>query len=198
MSQLDGIKWQAHARIEKYSPEVIEELSRILGHEPKAQDFVAYSADPTTVTEVDGNLITTLGLGNFTSLLIGSGGDPLTGTSSGRSFVGVGNGTTAAAVGDTDLSGASKYFNTFDANPTRVTTTVTNDTVQGVSTFGSSVANHAWEEWGWCTTTAGTITPGTSMAVSSGTEQLINHKVAAMGTKASGSSWVFTTTVKLS
>jgi hypothetical protein len=195
----DGIKWNAFARVEKYSPEVVEELTRILGYEPKAADFARFSADPYAVTEVDGNLITTTGLGNLTSLLIGSGGNPLTGTTSGRAFVGVGNGTTAAAVGDTDLGGASKYYNPFDSNPARVTTTVTNDAVEGVSTFGTSVANHAWDEWGWFTTTSGTLTAGTTLtSVSAGTESMVNHKIAAMGTKASGASWVFTTKVTFS
>lgn len=190
----DGFKWNAFARVEKYSPEVVEELTRILGYEPKAADFARFSADPYASLEVDGNLITTNGLGNLTNLLIGGGGDPLT---SARAFVGVGTSSTAAAVSDTALLGTA-YYNTFDSNPTRVTTTVTNDAVQGVSTFGTSVANHAWEEWGWCTTSSGTITPGTGINVSSGTEILINRKVASMGTKASGASWVFTTKVTFS
>lgn len=201
---LDGIKWQAHARIDKFSPEVVQELTRILGYEPKAEDFVRFGADPFAVTEVDGNLITTVGLGNLTNLLIGGGGDPLT---SARSFVGVGSTATAATVGDTILGANGTaangtvgcWYQAFDSNPTRVTTTVTNDTVQGVSTFASADGNFAWQEWGWCTTTTGTITGNATLAsVTSGTESLINHKIASMGTKASGASWVFTTTVKFS
>lgn len=192
----DGIKWSMYARIDKYDPDVVEEITRILGYEPKAADFERFSVDPSAVLEVPGNLITTVGLGNLTNLLIAGGGNPLTAA---RAFVGVGDSSTAAAVGNTDLSAASnKYYNTFDANPTRVTTTVTNDSVQGVSTFGTSVANFAWEEWGWFTTSSGTITPGTTVNVSSGTEEIFNRKVASMGTKASGASWVFTTKVTFS
>ena len=40
MSQKDGIKWRPVARIDKYSPEVVAELTRILGREPKSFDFV--------------------------------------------------------------------------------------------------------------------------------------------------------------
>ena len=106
---------------------------------------------------------------------------------------------TAETTAQADLSAATnKYYNTFDANPTRVTTTVTNDSVQGVSTFGTSVANWAWNEWAWFTTTTGTITPGTGINVSSGTETMWNRKVASMGTKASGATWVFTTKVTFS
>src|SRR6478735_2879754 len=153
----EGIKWLAHARIDKYSPEVVEELTRILGYEPKADDFTRFSADPFAVTEVGGNLLVTAGLGNITSLLIGSGGDPLT---SARSFCGVGATATAATVADTALgaNGGSAWYQAFDGNPTRTTVTVTNDTVQGVSTFASANGNFAWNEWCWATTTTGTIT----------------------------------------
>lgn len=190
---LDSITWGPMARIDKYSPEVVEELTRILGYEPNSEDFKRFSADPYAVTEVEGNLLTTLGRANLTNLLIGGGGDPLTTL---RAFCGVGTSTTAAAATDTALIGTAYYMNF--TSVTRTTTNVTNDAVVGVATYASGVANHAWEEWGWCTTTAGTITPGTSINVSSGTEQLINRKVASMGTKGSGASWVFTTTVTFS
>lgn len=193
----DGIKWHAHARVDKYSPEVVQELTRILGYEPKSEDFARFAADPYEVVEVDGNMIVTTGLGNLTNRFIGGGGDPF---SNSQGFVGVGDSSTAAAAGQTDLQAASnKYYNTLDAsNPTRTTTTNTNDTVQAISTFGTSVANFAWNEWAWFTTTGGTITPGTGINVSSGTEQMLNRKVATMGTKASGATWVFTTTVVFS
>lgn len=195
----DGIKWSPVARIDKYSPEVVEELTRILGYEPKAADFTRFSADPFAVAEVEGNVICVGGLAMITAALISGTFDPLTGTASGRSFVGVGTDSgTAALASQTALVGASQYYNTFDSNPTRVTTTNTNDAIQGVSTFGTSVANHAWNEWAWFSTTAGTITPGTAVNVSSGTETMWNRKVASMGTKASGASWVFTTKVTFS
>lgn len=193
----DGFKWHAQARVDKYSPEVVAELTRILGYEPKAADFKRFSADPFAVTEVDGNILVAGGLAFLTAALIGGTYDPLTAA---RAFVGVGSDSgTAAATGQTDLQGASKYYNDFDSNPTRETTTVTNDAVQGVSTFGTGVAEHAWNEWAWFTTTTGTITPGTSLStVSSGTETMWNRKVASMGTKGSGASWVFTTKVTFS
>ena len=193
---VDGFKWNAYARVEKYSAEVVEELTRILGYEPKAADFARFSAHPHAVTEVAGTILVTTGLANLTNLLTGGGGDPISTT---RAFVGVGSDSgTAAAVGQTDLQGASKYYNELDS-VTRTTTTVTNDAVEAVSTFGSGVAEHAWNEWAWFTTTTGTITPGTALAsITSGTEQMINRKVASMGTKGSGASWVFTTKVTFS
>lgn len=190
----DTIKWHPVARIDKYSPEVVEELTRILGYEPKKADFDRFGADPFAVTEVEGNVLCINGLGFITAALISGTFDPLT---QARAFVGVGTDSgTAAAASQTALVGASQYYNTFDANPTRVTTSQTNDSIQGVSTFGTAVANHAWNEWGWFTTTTGTITPGTAVNVSSGTEVMWNRRVVSMGTKASGASWAFTTKVQ--
>lgn len=189
----DSILWTPLARVDKYSPEVVEELTRILGYEPKSEDFVRMGADPYASLEVEGNLLVGGGLAFLTAALIGSTYDPLT---QARAFVGVGDSSTAAATNQTDLQASTnKYYNTLDSNPTRVTTTVTNDAVQAVSTFGTGVGNFAWNEWAWFTTTTGTITPGTAVNVSSGTETMWNRKVASMGTKASGASWVFTTKV---
>lgn len=194
--ELDTIKWTPLATIHKYSPEVVDELTRILGYEPKAADFERLGADPFAVTEVEGNVLCIGGLGFITSALTSGTFDPLT---QARAFVGVGTDSgTAALASQTALVGASQYYNTLDSNPTRVTTTTTNDAIQGVSTFGSAVANFAWNEWGWFTTTTGTITPGSAVNVSSGTETMWNRRVTSMGTKASGASWVFTTKVTFS
>jgi hypothetical protein len=195
---LDTVQWCPIARIDKYSPEVVEELTRILGYEPKKADFDRLGADPFAVTEVEGNLITTAGLGFITAALIAGTFDPLSVT---RAFVGVGATATAATVADTALgaNGGSAYYQAFDGAPTRTTTTVTNDAIQGVSTFASGNANFAWNEWCWASTTTGTITPGATLAsITSGTETMWNHKIASMGTKGSGSSWVFTTKVTFS
>ncbi len=197
---LDGIKWNPRARIDKYSPEVVEELTRILGYEPKKADFERFSADPYAVTEVEGNILVSTGISELTNLIIGGGGQALTNA---RGIVGVGDTNTAAAIGNTALAanGANAYYQGIDGGggPTRSTTTATNDTITVVSTFASGNANFAWNEWCWATSTSGTITGNATLAsVSSGTEVMLNRKVASMGTKASGASWAFTTTVTLS
>lgn len=195
---LDGIKWNAHARVDKYSPEVVQELTRILGYEPNAEDFKRFSADPYAVVEVDGNLITTNGLGAITNLVTGIGGQVF---SNARGIVGVGATATAATVADTVLganAGSAWYQGIDGSGLSRTTTTVTNDTIQAIATFASADGNFAWNEWCWASSTAGTITPSATLAsVATGT-LMLNHKIASMGTKASGASWVFTTTVKFS
>lgn len=193
----DGINWHAHAHIAKYSPDVVEELTRVLGYEPKSVDFLAASADPFAITEVDGNILVSTGISNLTNLIIGGGGNAFT---SALGICGVGATATAAVIGNTALGsdGASAWYQGLDGTPTRSTVTATNDTITAVATYVSANANFAWNEWCWAVTTTGTITGNATLAtVSSGAETMLNRKVASMGTKASGASWVFTTTVAL-
>jgi hypothetical protein len=194
---LDGIKWHPVARIEKYGPDVLRDLTHTLGYEPTGDDFTRLAIDPSSITEVEGNQLVTVGLGNLTNLLTGGTSAPVISTA--RGFVGVGDSSTAWAAGQTDLQASTnKYYNSL-ATVTRTTTNVTNDAVQcAATTFGTSVANYAWNEWVIGSSTSGTITPGTSFGGGATGAFIYNRKVASMGTKASGASWVFTVTVTFS
>lgn len=192
----DGINWKAYGHVAKYEPETVRELTEFLGYEPKAVDFARMAITPDGEAEAFGNLLCVNGLANMTNLLIAGGGQGLTAT---RTFVGVGATATAATAADVHLGsdGASAWYQAVDSAPTRVTTSQTNDTIQCVSTFASGNGNFAWAEWGWGFTT-GTITASATLASVGTGAALINHKIASLGTKASGASWVFTTTVQLS
>jgi len=202
MSNFDTIKWQPHARIEKYSPEVVGELTRILGHEPSDGDFARLGADPFAITEVDGNMIVNGGLGRINNLIIGTGSTAAFTAS--QSVIGVGSSSTAEARSQTDLQATAgagnRWMQATSVAPTVTTTTNTNDTISCGSSFATGDANFAWNEWCWVVST-GTITA--TSAVLSGTvpgstgNTMLNRKVASMGTKASGAVWVFTTTVTL-
>jgi len=196
MRDHDGINWKAYGHVAKYTPETVRELTDFLGYEPMAADYARLSIKPDDEAEAFGNLLCINGLANLTNLAIGGGGQTLIST---RSGVGVGATATAATAADTHLGadGGSAYYQAFDSNPTRVTTSQTNDTIQGVCTFASANGNFAWAEWGWFFTTAA-ITPGATLSGVGTGAALINHKIASLGTKASGASWVFTTTVQLS
>lgn len=195
MSQFDGIKWQPHAHIDKYSPEVVRELTEFLGHSPTSADFARFSVNPKSVTEVSGNLLTTAGLSRITNLIIGGGG---TAFNSSNSAIGVGTSSTGEVVGNTALGGdgnasTARYNTTDNTYPS-----ASNGVITAVATFDTGEANFAWNEWCWVVAPA-TITEGATMAsLSSGTEVMLNRKTATMGTKASGAIWVFTTTVTLS
>ncbi len=140
---------------------------------------------------VPGNRLVTVGLNNLTARLItatqvwsaSSGGAP--GAGSGFVVIAVGNGTTGDAIGNTDLSGASKSYRVCDDSyPTQ-----SNGVLVAKASFQSAEANFDWEEYGICV-------PGSSASSVSGTAAasskplnyvLLNRKApAGLGAKSSG------------
>lgn len=192
----DGIRWRSHARVEKYSGDQVRFAAGRSGLlVPEGRDLRRWCGDPEDgTTEAHGNLLTTVGLNLMTNLLIG-------GTTAGsfknaQAIVGVGTSTTTANIADTALGSdgtANAWYQQADsANPTQ-----SNGVITCVCTVTTGNANFAWNEWCFASTTAGTITGGTTLAsVSSGTEVMWNHKIQSLGTKASGS-WVLTATLTL-
>jgi hypothetical protein len=88
---------------------------------------------------VEENLIVTAGFGHITNRMVG--------TSSGvMSHMAVGTGTTAAAAGDTTLQ--TELARVALDSITRVTTTLTNDSVQHVATFPAGTGTGAITEAG--------------------------------------------------
>lgn len=165
--EINTKNWKIQARVDKYEGDFASEA-----------EAIAAGCTPYDTVEVEGNLLVNVGIQRLEDLLIGAGG---TAYNNGNSRIGVGNSATAAAAGDTNLNGASKYFMTMDATfPSRSAQTIT-----WKATFASGVAQFAWEEW--CIdngTTAGTtvVTP------------ILNHKVTSFGTKGA-TTWVMTATL---
>ena len=89
-----------------------------------------------------------------------------------NAYLGVGESTTAAAAGQTDLQGASKTYKAMEASYP----SISGQTVTFRSVFGSDDANNAWQEF--------TVANG-----SSGAADNLNRKVDDQGTKASGQTW---------
>jgi hypothetical protein len=150
-----------------------------------------------------GNSFVATGLTNLISLWTALTGARINALSGTGSVCGVGTGTTLPATSDTALisdNGASAWYQAFD-NTASFGTTTTNGVLIGTSTFGSANANFAWNEWCWATG-GGSITAGTTLSAttnkpfnSANSQAMVNHKTnVALGTKASGSSWVFSTT----
>ncbi len=183
--------WRAHACVEKFSPDQAEWLLARLPAQrrPQRADFAAYGITPDDVAEAANNLITTAGLTRITSLIIAGGGQAATNTAS---RLGAGNGSTAAAVGDTDLSAAAgsanRWFQIMDATYPQVAAGV----ITFRATFASGDGNFAWNEWGVDIGTP-TVSSGNTVAAT-----LLNRKVATLGTKASGAVWTLTATLTLS
>jgi hypothetical protein len=208
-----GVEHFTQAWVDKFSPDQVEYATKYINEmfplltpngqrklrEPTFADFKALGMAPEDgQVYVEGNLITTDGLGRLTNFLIGTGS--LVGFTATTTRIGVGDSTTAATAADTDLGASAgsthRWFQIADSAPTRVTTTVTNDAVQAVATFGTSDGNFAWQEWAF---NLGTATPTSSATVdASAGKCFFNHKIASFGTKASGASWAFTAKVTFS
>ena len=105
-------------------------------------------------------------------------GAAVTAFNNANSYIGVGDSTTTFAVGQTDLVAASnKTRKAMDATyPSGGANVITFR-----STFGTSDANFAWQEWGVFNGSSG----GT----------MLNRKVESLGTKTNTQTWQFTVTL---
>ena len=147
-------------------------------HDSAAHDA---GAEPDEVLVVEGNLLLNAGITRLLNLLVGAGGQAFDAT---HCRVAVGDSSTAASASQTDLQAATnKYYKLVDS------VNVSGQTVTIVATYGSSQGNFAWNEWG--------IDVGTADG-STVTTPMLNRKVASLGTKASGSTWVITVTITIS
>ena len=134
---------------------------------------------PDDVVSAKDNLLLNDGINLMLDLLIGAGGTAFT---NGNSFIGVGDSTTAAAADQDALQASSnKSFKAMESGYPSVAA----QTVTFRSIWASGDGNFAWNEW--------TISNSNS---DSGTN--LNRKVAALGTKAAGSSWTLTVTITVS
>jgi hypothetical protein len=187
---IDTLKWTGCLTVEKFdAKQTLEAIERTGLTAPSSDDFVRLGIAPREVVESGPNLLTTAGLTRICSLILGAGGQAATATSA---RIGVGDGSTAATVGDVDLSAASgsthRWFQVMDSSYPSASGAV----MTFKSTFATGDGNFAWNEW---TIDIGTPTVSSGNTVSA---TMLNRKVAANGTKASGSSWVATATVTLS
>lgn len=157
--------------------------------EPNGDELLAWATanhiDVESV-EVEGNLLTTAGLTRITSLITGAGG---TAYNAANTRIGVGDDATAAAIGNTDLTAIAGSTHRQFALADNSTPTTSAGVITIRATFGTSLANFHWQEWGVDNGTAN----GTTV-----TAPLLNHKVTDLGTKTSASSWVFTITITFS
>jgi hypothetical protein len=189
--RFDDVHWKSSTLVEKFSPDQTDYAQSVLGHTPQGDELTLLCGLPEEGTHVDptSNLLTTAGLGRITNLIIGGGGQAASATAA---RLGVGDGSTAAAIGDTDLSAAAgsthRWFMPLDATyPTQAAGVLTVK-----ATFASADGNFAWNEWAVDIGAPAVAASATVNAV------LLNHKVASLGTKASGASWALTTTITLS
>lgn len=183
----ESAKWHAELLVRKYDQEQTLRAKKSGILTPSDEDFARLGMKPYEVVHTDGNLVTTAGWGRITTLLNAGTGN-LIATATVR--VGAGNGSTAAAIGDTDLSAAAGSTNRWFQTST--VTIPSSPVIQAVAAFGTADGNFTWNEWCLDVGTATVSSGNTVNAV------LLNRKVASNGTKASGQTWTATATITFS
>ena len=136
--------------------------------------------EPYEVIEGEDNCLLNTGIDEMWDLITGavSGASHIFDNT--HAQIGVGDSNTAANATQTDLQAVTNktYKGMEGSYPTSTTQKATFK-----SSFGSSDANYAWEEW---------------VVKQSTSTKSINRKVTVMGTKAIGSTWTLEVTVTLS
>lgn len=153
------------------------QVDKYRGNLPTEEDRRLFK--PYEVVKGEGNLLLNEGINELLTILCSASSGTKFDNSNAR--IGVGNGNAAAAATQTALQGGSTQLNGMESGyPTYGTSQ------QAVfrASFASGEANFAWEEW--------TVDNGASA------DKNLNRKVASLGTKVSGTTWVFTVTITLS
>lgn len=166
-------RWKAFLTLEKY----------------EHGDTEARAADPDVapdeVVEDEDNLLLIGGASAIWHRL--EGGTTVLSFANASAQLGVGDSTTAAADTQTDLQASTnKLFKAMDATYPQHTDSTGSSGSKATtfrSTFGTSDANFAWQEWG-------VRNDGTQV-------RLLNRKVESLGTKTAGATWVLTVTLAL-
>lgn len=169
----------------------LRELERIRADE-QLRALTRLGLRPYDVLERDHNLLLYGGASVQWQTLIGNGtataGQALTYFNNAQAAIGVGDSTTAVAATQTDLQAATNKLRVaMDATyPTHTDgTTSGSASIAFRSTFGTSQANWAWQEW------------VVANSATNGTGRCLNRKVESLGTKTSAASWQMTVTLSL-
>jgi hypothetical protein len=141
-------------------------IEKYLGDFKQASE-IPKGLKPFEVKEFEYNLLLNEGINELWTLVCGTGATKFDNT---NAYIGVGDSATAAVATDPDLNGSNKKYNAMD---TSYPTYGSSQKATWKATFASADANFAWNEI--------TVANG-----SSGSAKNLNHKIQAMGTKASG------------
>lgn len=190
----EDLKWRSSSFTQKFSQDQMRFAIAKLGYEPKGSELLSLFKEPEdgVIEDNESNLLVTVGLARITSLITGAGGTSLTHA---NAVCGVGDTATAAVVADTQLGSNSTAHSRYIVADTTFPTS-SNGVITMQNTFTTTDGNFVWAEWGWVVAAAAANSD--TFAGITGTPLLLNHKIAALGTKASGASWIFTSTVTLS
>jgi hypothetical protein len=167
MEKQDVARWLCHYKLSKYQ----EDIEFYRGREDEFRKLFK----PCEVIEGEGNCLLNTGIDEMWDLITGASTNHFDNSSA---QIGVGNSDIAADASQTDLQGLNKTYKGMESGyPTS-----TSQKATFKSSFGSSEANHAWNEW---------VVKQSTSAI------CLNRKVDSLGTKTSGT-WTLEVTITLS
>ena len=171
MKKLELANWLCRFKLSKYH----QDIEPYRGREDEFHQLFT----PYEVIEGEGNCLLNTGIDEMWDLITGvvSGADHI--YDNAHAQIGVGDSATAADPTDTDLKAASNktYKAMEDGFPTS-----TSQKATFKSSFGTSDANYAWNEW---------VVKQSTSAI------CLNRKVESLGTKATGT-WTLEVDITLS
>lgn len=175
----EPIQWQVAVNLEKYDGDVSQDQI----NDPNFK--------PVEVIDREGNLLVIGGASALWQRLIGTG---VTAFDNSNAYLSVGDSTTAAADTQTELqAGTNRVRKAMDSTYPQHTDSTSSSGAKSItfrSTYGTTDANFAWQEWG-IFNSAGTGGPPTTGG------RMLNRKVESLGTKTSSATWVLTVTISL-
>lgn len=167
--------WKAKWTIYKFKGDLHDASIKQRGEIKTLGDAFARGLKPYEIFEHEGNVLLNVGINQIWDLVCGAGGTQF-GTAS---LMCVGTSTVAATATQTALVGTGTAGSATATMVNGYPTYGSSQLAVWQASFGTAVANWAWNEIG----------------VSAGV--LLNRLVQAMGTKASGTTWVATLQVTL-
>ncbi len=165
----------------------------VRGLKPPMYDYERFFAEnePYEILEHEVNLITNLGAQALWRIFVGLGTSSAPSStnrasffSSTNAYIGVGDGTTATSVNDTNLTGTNKFFKAMDSGYPQAPSfdPAGSRQVLFMATFDTTEANFAWNEVGLANANLNTNANGI----------LFNRARVTWGTKTSSETWAVT------
>ncbi len=182
MFLIDPIKSLKRMLLCRKEAEKMIERGRIIGTFQVSKfenDEALLDNSPYLIGKPFKNLMLTAGLQLMLNLLTGQGG---TSFSNANAYIGIGDSTTVASVGQTDLQASTNKLRV--AMDVTFPSAASGGVVTWRSTFTSGQANYHWQEF------------GIFNAAAAGT--MLDRAVSDQGTKTSGQSWQPTVTLTAS
>lgn len=168
----EPIRWLVNFKVDKYEGEVTPE------------QIEAGEVQPYETVEREGNLLTIGGASALWERLISTS---ITAFDNSNAYLGVGDSSTAAADTQTDLVAATnKLRKAMDSTYPQHTDSTSSSGAKSIiykSTYATSDANFAWQEW--------------ALFNASSSGRMLNRKVESLGTKTSSATWALTVTISL-